>query len=153
MSKSLFNSLKMAQFIEKTNKFRLAKLPKAPKSWISYFRSSLNISQDQLAKKLRLSQPGFRKLEQSELAGTITLASLKRVAAEFDCDLIYAFVPRKNMHAIIKSKALEAAITDLSTIDHSMSLEAQQIGRNKLKSRVKAYADDLIATMDKRLWD
>lgn len=46
------------------------------------------MSMDQLAKRRKIKQPTLARLEQSEVKGTIELATLRRVAEALDCTLV-----------------------------------------------------------------
>ena len=48
--------------------------------WVNTIRTTLNMTLEQLGKKLNMTKQGIKKLEDNESAGTITLNSLKEVA-------------------------------------------------------------------------
>ena len=47
--------------------------------WINTIRTTLNMTLEQLGKKLNMTKQGVKRIEESESAGTITLKSLKEV--------------------------------------------------------------------------
>jgi predicted DNA-binding mobile mystery protein A len=67
------------------------------------------MTQAQLAKRLRISQPATIQLERSEGRGAITLATLERAARALDCQLVYALVPRKSLESMAAERAEEVA--------------------------------------------
>ena len=64
-----------------------------PKGWIRAIRDGLGMSGSQLGKRLGASPQNVDILEKSEVAGTIKLQTLKRVAEALDATLVYALVP------------------------------------------------------------
>jgi len=53
------------------------------------------MTKGQLGVRIQLSISTIDKLERSEERGAITLASLDRLAAGLDCELVYALVPTR----------------------------------------------------------
>ena len=49
------------------------------KGWISTIRSGLNMTMEQLGKKLKLSRGAIQKIEQREATGQITLKKMKKI--------------------------------------------------------------------------
>lgn len=60
-------------------------------------RMSLLLSAENLAAKLSMTKSGYFKLEKSEQTGTITIASLAKLAEAMDCELIYALRPKSQI--------------------------------------------------------
>jgi predicted DNA-binding mobile mystery protein A len=83
------------------------------------------------------------QLEENEKTETITLASLRRVAAALDAELVYAIVPRKNLRESITTRARELAAVRVAPIAQSMKLEAQGLPDNELKVRIEELAREL----------
>src|SRR5450432_871395 len=75
------------------------------RGWIKAVREALGMTTAQLAKRLGIKQPTVVALEQSEAKGSIELATLRRVAEALDCTLVYAFVPKKPLEAIVRDRA------------------------------------------------
>jgi len=67
------------------------------RGWICSLRVALEMSQQQLADRLDVTQNTILNYERTEAAGTIRLDTLKRVAKELDCKLVYALVPKKSL--------------------------------------------------------
>ena len=62
--------------------------------WLRTTRDLLGFTLTNLAQRLKVTPPAVRSFEQAEAEDRITLASLRRVAAAMNCELIYALVPR-----------------------------------------------------------
>ena len=118
--------------------------------WIKAIREALGMSSAQLAKRLKVKQPSLSAIEQSELKGTIQLATLRRVAAALDCTLVYALVPNKPLDEMVKEQARIVARRRLRAVEHSMLLEQQQVARESFESRIDALAAE---TSPRSLWD
>src|SRR4051812_43313964 len=74
----------------------LTKSATAPRGrWIRAIREPLDMSPAERAARIGNTDTAVWKLEQSEREGRAGLDTLQRAAAALDCDLVYAFVPRK----------------------------------------------------------
>lgn len=63
-------------------------------SWIQTIRRSLLLSTASMARRLGISRSALTQIEQREHTGSVTLKTLKQVAKEMDCELIYAIIPK-----------------------------------------------------------
>src|SRR5712692_2540728 len=99
------------------------------RGWIKAIREALGMTTAQLAKRMAVRQPSVVALEQSEVRGTIELATLRRVAEALDCTLVYALIPNKPLEATIRERARAFARRRWSPVEHSMLLEDQQVKR------------------------
>jgi predicted DNA-binding mobile mystery protein A len=116
----------------------------APASgWIRVLRESLGITAASFGRRLHIAQQNVVKLEGSERAGTITLASLRRAAAALDADFVYAIVPRKSLRQTICTRARELAQQRIAPVAQSMRLEAQGLSERELQDQVDELARDL----------
>jgi transcriptional regulator with XRE-family HTH domain len=62
--------------------------------WIRNARLGLFLSNEAIAKKLNVSRQALTEFEKSEMKGTISLATLSKVACAMDCELVYALRPK-----------------------------------------------------------
>ena len=108
------------------------------------------MSSAQLAKRLQLSQPTIAKIEQSEMRGTIQLATLRRVAEAVNCTLVYALVPNEPLETIVQKRARKAALRQLRAVEHTMLLEDQAVRLNDIETRIEDIAREI---NPRRLWD
>ena len=121
------------------------------RGWIRALRESLGMSAEQLGKRLGITQPSIVAMEQSEVRGTIELATLRRVAAALDCTLIYALVPNKPLETTVRDRARVVARRRLSPIEHSMMLEDQAVnGQDAADAQLDEFLREVNPT---RLWD
>lgn len=110
---------------------RLKKVPPfpAPKDgWIRTSREALGMSAAQLGKRLGVSQQEAADLERREANGSITVATLSKVAAALGCDVRVTFVPKTSFDAIVRDQAEAKARDERNRVIHTMRLEAQDEG-------------------------
>ena len=120
------------------------------RGWIKAIREALGMSSAQLAKRLGVKQPTVVAVEQSELKGTIQLATLRRAAAALNCTLVYALVPNESLDTIVHDRARKIARQHLQSVEHSMLLENQTVPAKDFEARAEALARDL---SPRALWD
>ena len=107
------------------------------KGWIRAIREALGMTAEQLANRLGVKQPTLHELEQSEVKGSIELATLRRVAAALDCTLVYALVPRHSLEEMVRAFSRRR----LAPVEHSMLLEDQQVrARRRRSAWTKCFA-------------
>jgi predicted DNA-binding mobile mystery protein A len=101
------------------------------------------MSTAQLAQRLGIKQPSVVAVEQSEVKGTIELATLRRVAEALDCTVIYALVPNKPLESMVRERAKGVARRRLAAIEHSMLLEDQAASGKDLEARIEKLAGEI----------
>lgn len=104
-----------------------------------------------LGRRLGISHSGVRKLEQAEATDAITLASLRKLAQALDCELHYAFIPKRPLNKVIDDRALEVARERMRQVAHHMALEAQGVEGEAMEAQVREVADSL-ARRPRQLW-
>ncbi|MCH2533459.1 MAG: hypothetical protein MK008_03345 [Bdellovibrionales bacterium] len=125
-----------------------------PSGWIKAIRGALGLSTGQLAKIVGVNQTTVLKSEEREALGNITLSKLNELAQAMDCKLIYAVVPNNDHNSlddILNLRAEMLADQMLSDVEHSMSLEKQDVSFNKDKR--DRLIKELKENLDKRLWE
>jgi predicted DNA-binding mobile mystery protein A len=135
-------------------KARLRAVASPARGWIRTIRESLGMSMRQMAARLRITQQAVAELEKGERVGTITLASLRKVADALDCDVVMALVPRTSLDAVVERQAIAKARRTRKRVAHTMDLEAQAAGADSVLTRNEpAEAQRWRTTFLKRLWD
>lgn len=120
------------------------------RGWIKAIRHALGMTTAQLAKRLGVRQPSVVAMEQSEVKGTIELATLRRAAEALDCTLVYALIPNKPLEAIVRERARAFGRRRWRPVEHSMLLEDQRVKRNESD----AHLEDIIReTNPSKFWD
>jgi predicted DNA-binding mobile mystery protein A len=99
---------------------------------------------EQLAERMRITQPSVHRLEQSEAEGTIQLKTLRRAAEALDCEVVYALVPRASLRETYESAASAVARRELRRVSHTMALEDQAVEDEDEDERLRRFiADEL----------
>lgn len=113
------------------------------RGWIRAIREALGMTSAQLARRMGVKQPTMVALEQSELKGTIQLASLRRAADAMNCTLVYALIPKGSLESIVHEQARKVARRRLRSVEHSMLLEEQNLPPADFEARLDALAREL----------
>ncbi len=114
------------------------------------------MSSAQLAKRLGVKQPTVIALEQSELKGSVELATLRRAAEALDCTVVYALVPNQPLEKMVRDRARQVSGARRAAVEHSMLLEDQAVrtDRASTKKDAKERLDEFLReTNPARLWD
>ena len=120
--------------------------------WLKAVRKAMHMTQSDLARRLKVSQPTIDGLEQSEASGTISLRTLQRAAGALDCHLIYAIVPKRGLEASIKARArLVSERIGLAT-DRTMRLEMQGVSAAQTRRLINEMSRALSAKPPRRFW-
>lgn len=93
--------------------------------WIRAVRTAMGMTQAELARLLKITQRSLHQLEVSETKKTIRLATLEKVAEEMNCDLVYAFIPRRPLESAYEAQAMKMAQQHVKDVEHNMRLEKQ----------------------------
>lgn len=123
-----------------------------PKGWIRAIRDALGMTTTQLAKRMHISQPTLYEYEKRESEGTITLNSLEKAAQAMGCRLIYAIVPQESLEEIIRKQAEKIAREMFSKVEHSMSLEKQEVSAEERKVQFDKFVDKVVKET-RLIWD
>ena len=130
------------------------RVPEPPsRGWIRAVRVALGLSARQLAKRVGIAQQSLSRLEAAEVSGAITLKSLRKVADQAGCKLVYALVPRDGaLLDIVREQALKKAEEMFPHVYHTMMLENQNVVDDE-KDRVRLLADEIMRDLNSSLWD
>jgi len=125
-----------------------------PTGWIHATRTSIGMTLQQLASRLGLSVPAVKKFEQREQSEAISLASLRKVAAAMDMDLVYYLKPKSGtleamMDARIEQKALEL----MQVSNQAMLLENQILDNHNRARELKRLISEIRQQKLSSLWD
>ncbi len=145
-------NLHLRQLTRKVSALR--RLGNPPKQgWLREIRRALGVSTYQLARRIGVSQPVAARYEAGERDGSITINTLRKVAAALECELVYALVPRVSFEEILRRRAHEVATKMVERASHSMDLEAQHVPKREFEKQVEELAGDLATGRPRALWD
>lgn len=131
----------------------LKDVPDYKNGLIREIRLALAMTTSQLARRLGISQPAVSQLEASEQAGTISLNTLRRVADELDCRLVYALVPKRSLEEVVEEQARKAASKVVISVSHSMALEDESISIEEREQQVKELTIKMVSDAKSDIWD
>jgi predicted DNA-binding mobile mystery protein A len=115
----------------------LRDLPRLQHGWIAMIRGALGMSQDAFGARLKIPKQRVSQLEQRERSGDIKLNQLRDAADALNCDLVYAFIPREPLEAMVQRRAREIALRELGAVERTMQLEDQATGISE--ERIRDY--------------
>ena len=118
--------------------------------WIRAIRDALGMSTRELAARAGISAPRVSQIERAELDGSLTLATLHRIAEALDCRVEYALVPRRPLDAMVREQARAKAEGVLRVVDHTMAMEDQRTDEYARRSELDRAAEELVDT--RGLW-
>jgi predicted DNA-binding mobile mystery protein A len=110
------------------------------------------MTQSDVARRLRVSQPTVDGFERAEAGGTVTMATLRRMADALDSDLVYVLVPRRGLQDAVEARARELAAAMVRRTDHSMRLESQGVPVAERRRQVTELARALAAKPPRGFW-
>lgn len=124
------------------------------KGWINGLRNTLNMTLEQLGRKLKMTRQGVKRIENSEASGTITINLLREVGRAMDMRLVYGFVPNYgSISNLIDYKSYELAKKIIQRTDQTMLLEDQATGEEFLNAAVEELASQIKQELRRSIWD
>ncbi len=124
-----------------------------PKGWIRAIRDALGMTAKQLANRLGVAQQAVARIEKEELAGSVTIKTMRRIAECLDCVFVYGFVPRTSLEETVARQAKKVAAQRLVQASQTMSLENQALSRRENEQALSDLVDELIRTLPSNLWN
>lgn len=128
-------------------------LTRPPRGWIRAVREALGMTTRQLGARMGVSQPRVVNIEQGEVSGSITLATLQRAANALDCQLAYALLPRRPLQELIEDRARSRARSMLQATAHSMALENQRADEESEHAQFELLVKELIERSGSAHWE
>lgn len=123
-----------------------------PRGWLKLIREALGRTQRQQAQRLAISGPTLHKSEQAEAEDRITLGQLRKLADGLDCELVYALVPRRPLTEMVRERARAIALEEVGGVAHTMGLEDQRPGAERLRRQVEQRTEELLRGRWSDLW-
>ncbi|MCA6423993.1 MAG: mobile mystery protein A [Flavobacterium sp.] len=124
------------------------------RGWINTLRIALKMSLRQLGAKISITPQSLKDMESREVAGTITLNTLRDVANAMDMQLIYGFVSKhESLEQMIEKRANELATEIVMRTNNTMTLEDQQNSKERIEKAIAQKTNEIKSEMPKYLWD
>lgn len=145
-----FKQLQLKTLDSHISSVRICERPS--EGWIRSIRKAIGMSMRQLAERIGITQQSILKLEENEIDNTITLKTLKKAAEAMDCKLVYAIIPNNgSLQDIVKKQAYNKAKSVVIPVNHTMLLEAQEVGN--LKEKIAETAEELANELNSKFWN
>jgi len=139
---------KLMPFIEAGN----VQIP--DKGWIFSLRNTLNMTLEQLGRKLNITRQGVKRIENSEASGTVSINLLREVGRAMDMRFVYGFIPKHgSVSNLIDKKSHELAERIIQRTDQTMMLEDQANEKEYLKTAVEDLATQIRQELRRSIWD
>jgi len=119
--------------------------------WIRDMRKRLHMSQKQLAKRAKMTQPQLSQIESGK--AKITMESLEKIFAALFCEVMILPLALDDLESVVKKQAKLAAEKKLGSLMGSMALEEQLPASKYLEKKIEEVADDLIHSGTTKIWD
>lgn len=114
-------------------------------------REALGMTQKQLAKKLKISQPALSRIEEN--AANCTLQTVIRTAQALGCEFLGVLSLRGGLEKMIEEKAAKRAKNILKRTFANMAMEEQQPGKKEYEYQFNKLVAELVANPGPELWD
>jgi predicted DNA-binding mobile mystery protein A len=124
-----------------------------PKGWIRAIRDALGMTAKQLANRLGVAQQAVARIEKEELAGSVTIKTMRRIAERLDCVFVYGFVPCTSLEETVTRQAKQVALMRLARASQTMSLENQALSRRENEEALTDLVDELVRAPSSTLWN
>ncbi len=127
-------------------------VPTPKDGWVRASREAVGMTAAQLGRRLGVSRQEAADLERRERTGSITIATLAKVAQALGCELRVVFEPKTSFEETVRHQAELKAHEERNRLVHTMRLEAQSEGvRDVLDERKSVEA--WMTTRLTHLWD
>lgn len=149
-----FQKLRLRQLDRTFEDLRpLREIQRPPRGWLKAIREALGMTMEQAANRLGVTRSMISKYEKGEAEGSITLATLRHVAAALNSELVYAITPTESIESILKRRALVVARRRIESVHQSMALEEQATSKQEREHQVEELAKELLEEHPRMLWN
>ena len=114
-------------------------------------RQALGMTQKQLAKRIKISQPLLSRIE--DKIESCTLKTVARVARALECDFLGALVSKDTLEAMVRKQAGKKAKSMVKRIFAGMAMEQQAPENKAYEYQLKKLTDELAANPGPALWE
>ena len=150
MLKNRLRRLKLKQvseFLDRKETITISQLGEK----ITQIRSSLGMTQKQMAKRLGIKQPTYNVLEKH--AEKSELKTVEKILAILNSRLLLVIAPDESLEKIVSKQAEKKAIKILSRAYSNMALEQQSPGKKNYEERLKELIEEIKSNPDSSLWE
>lgn len=118
---------------------------------IAQIRTSLGMTQKQMAKRLGIKQPTYNVLEKN--AERSELKTVEKILSVFNSHLLIVIAPDESLEKIVLKQVEKKAVKILSRVYSNMAIEKQSPGKRKYNLRLKELIHEIKSNPDSSLWE
>ena len=122
----------------------------SPADWIRILRTSLRMTQAELAHRAKISQPHLAGIESGKTDPQVS--TVKRIFEAMSCDLVLEPRPRKPIKELLRGRARSIALKRLKQSMGTMALEQQAPEADVFKQLLEKRTDDILTDRREKLW-
>jgi len=143
------------QIDRKLSRFQgLSQISLPEQGWVRSIRIALNMTLKQLGKRLNITPPSVKEIEDREKNGTISINILKKFGEAMDMKFVYGFIPQKgSINEIINQQAYEVAKIIVLRTAKNMELEDQLVFNEQIEKAINEKKNEIIQELPKYLWE
>jgi len=117
-------------------------------------RIALNMTLRQLGKRLHITAPSVKEIEDREKSGTISINVLKNFGEAMGMKFVYGFIPLKgSLEEMIQQQAYEVARSIVLRTATHMELEDQSVAKDHLEKAIQEKKNEIMRELPKYLWE
>lgn len=141
------------QLDDQLSNLRSQQLPIRPEQgWIRTIRQALGMSLRQLGERAGMTKASAAQMERREADGTVTLNSIRKLAAAMEADLYYVVLPHRRLEETVQRRAEVMARRLAREVSDSMALEDQATSEDRLRELIEHHTVRLLED-EGALWD
>ena len=147
--------LQIAHLEKRVELFKEAGNVITPKAgWIKTIRTTLDMSLEQLGKKLGINRSSVARMENREANGAITINKMKEAGEALGMKFVYGFVPFEgSINELIENRARSIAKEIVMRTSANMKLEDQENSSERIRNAIEERTREIMEEMPKKLWD
>lgn len=151
--------MKKARLIREQTEAKLQRIialrdePTPAGGWVRALRAALNMTAARLANRIGVHREAISRIEKDEIAGSVSIKTMRRVAEGLDCVFVYALVPKTTLDATVRAQAQRLAFKRLSQASHTMALEDQALSDRENREVLSRLIDDIMDDPPASLWE
>lgn len=124
------------------------------RGWLNAVRTSLNMTLQQLGRRLHITAQSAKDVELREAAGTITINRLREAAQAMNMKLVYGLIPLDgSIEKMIEKRAMTLAREIVLRTSQSMKLENQENSAERIEKAIKEKSGEIIDLLPKYIWE
>lgn len=124
------------------------------KGWLNAVRTSLNMTLQQLGKRLQITAQSVKEIEMREATGNITINRLREAAQAMDMKLVYGLIPADgSIEKMIEKRAYVLAKEIVLRTSNSMKLEDQENSTERIEKAIQEKATEIKEELPKYIWE